>query len=332
MTDITPADGFAAAFAEAEAAALGTDAPTPEVDTATTTETPAAVEPEPAAEAPVVEEPTAAERLLAGKYKTVEELERAYTEAQKMIPESADWRREMDALRSEMAAQQAATMAAPPVQITADLIERDPASAALLAYEQDNGQAFQIAFNAWREEDSGAALAWANSKQTEESIKAVEQRYEQKFADLEQRFAPAAAQLTAQQQATELGKVAQDFPEIPALLENGKIAEIAAQFPDMIGAGLISADPAKKAGALRAAAEIARGRQGETLRATTQEVARQTADEARQAAEDAHVVSATSATSSATEQISPEQEIANSVLTRVKARQDGWNQAWVRNG
>lgn len=351
---MTPEFDFNSAFAEAEAAALATEpeaappvedtvveaapserprdehgrfvaaeTPTDTVDTVQeTTETPA-----------TPEEAAATERLLAGKYRTVEDLERAYAEAQKMIPEYADWRKlngEVEYLREQL--QQQAAPAAAPIQITADLIERDPASAAVLAYEQDNGHAFRIAFEAWREEDPFSAATWASQKSAEQNMQEVEQKYEQRFRELEQRVAPAAAAVAQQQSSAQLAKVAEEFPEIPALFESGRLAEIAQQFPGTIGAALISEDPAVKAEALRAAAGFERGRQRDTLQANVQDVARAQAEEERRAAEDAYVASSTTATAAESVKLTAEQEVAAQLAAQIQRRSSFYDSGWDRPG
>lgn len=344
MTDITPEFSFDDAFAQAEAAALA-EAPAAEETVAEAAPSEqardeagrfAAAE-TPAVEAETVEETTteaapAPGKLLAGKYKTVEDLERAYTEAQRMIPESADWRREMEALRSEIAAQQAATTVAPPVQITQEMVDTNPGYAARLAFEQNNGEAFAFALERWQDEQPAQAAAWVASKHAEDQVREVEQRYEAKFAELERRIAPAADAATQQQQSVHVNQAVTEFPEIPALLESGRIAELAAQFPGTIGAGLISADPAVKAEALKAAAGFERGRQGDTLTANVQDVARIQAEEARKAAEDAYVASSTTATAAESVKLTAEQEVSTALAERFKARTSFYDSGWERPG
>lgn len=249
----------------------------------------------------------------------VDQLERRIADKDEFIGRLSNEVGESRRLIEELAAREPAQAA---VQITSDMIDTNPAYAAQLAYEQENGVAFAAAFDAWREEDPFQAAAWATSKRSEELIAERDVRHEQRLTELEQRVAPAAAATQQNEFVNRAQVVITEFPEIPKLLEDGTIGTIADEYPS-IGESLAGSDPVKKAAALRQAAEIARGRLGDTLKASRQEVARQTA-EAAQTVRDESFVASTTTTTSGTKP-SRAEEIGAEWDAMEAPYNDGWN-------
>lgn len=184
---------------------------------------------------------------------------------------------------------------AAPVQITSDMIEANPSYAAQLAYEQDNGVAFQQALEAWKFEDPFAAATWVSGKQNEIQFAELRREQDARIAQLQAQVQPAAEASQQQLLVSKVGAVAAEFPGLDKMLEDGTIAKVAADYPT-IGNDLIGSDPDRKTAALRAAAEIARGRFGDTLEATAEQVARKTAGQAQTARDEAFVASTTTTT------------------------------------
>lgn len=308
-------------------AAAETPAPAEPAAEPAAPEAPAAAEETPAE--PVTAEPQAEtpeqieEKLLAGKYKTPDELERAYIELHQLHGRTSQEVGELRQAVQQLAENVNQPPQAPPVQVTSDLIEANPAYAAQMAYDQDNGPAFQAAFEAWKELDPTTAAVWAAGKQAEEREAEIRKAYDERIAKLETSFQPVAD--TAQ--ATEAGKLAAArADQLPGLAEfitdTPTVSQLANEFPDEAQL-ILSGSPDQKVRAFEKLFLIHRGRVSDTHRVTQEQVARDTAQAAQQAREDAFVASAT--TVSGGTQPSREEQIGAEWDAMEAPYRDGWN-------
>ncbi len=270
-------------------------------------------------------EETPAEKLYAGKYKTPDELERAYQELQSLAgrqgSEVAELRQAFEARLSQID-ERLATPVAPPVQITSDLIETNPAYAAQLAYEQDNGTAFQIAFQAWKEEDPFSASTWASGKQTETQLAEIRAEYETKLNGLQSQLTPVAQSAQVQQVNSLIGQAEAQTPGLSAFIASDKVAAVAQEFPEEAQL-LISGTPDQKVRSLQKLFLIDGGRNRDTLQVTTEQVGRATAEEAQRVREESFVASATTASSGV--KPTKAQEIASEWDALEAPYNEGWN-------
>lgn len=134
--------------------------------------------------APAEQEAVEEQPLLAGKYKTVEELERAYAEASTLIgrqsadvAEAKQLRQEFDTLRQQVSQ--------PARQPNYDaLLEENAGAAAELAYNSNDQYQVARAVEQWKLEDPFAASVWVANKLRDEEMAKLR-------ADYEVRLAPA---------------------------------------------------------------------------------------------------------------------------------------------
>ena len=321
----TDADQIARKNAKAMAD-TGETAPAAAVEPEQVVEEPAEpVAEEPAAGEEVVAEETASEKLLAGNFKTTEELERAYEELRSLNGRQSQELGELRKTFEEQFAQinqRLETPTAPPVQITADLIESNPAYAAQLAYEQNNGVAFQAAFEQWKEEQPFEAAAWAATKHNEEQLAALRAEQEQRYRELQAQVAPAAENVAASQVTSLIAQAEATTPGLSEFVASDKVAPLAQEFPE-VAAALLSGTPKQKFESLRALHLIAKGRESDNLKATTEQVGRATAEEAQRVREEAFVASAT--TTSSGVKPSKADTIAAEWDAMDAPHRDGWN-------
>lgn len=272
------------------------------------------------AEAPETEEV----RLLAGKYRSVEDLERAHSEAQAIIDrqgnELGELRRSFEDRFSQLE-QRANTR-----QITPDLISDDPAAATQIAFEQQDQYTMARAFEAWREEDPFAAAAWAITKQTEQREAALRAEIEQ----VKQQVTQTQSAVQPQQDIAvwhEAWALAEK--SVPDIRANAQVIldEVAPQFADVFAGALTAGDAAARAKALVALAGIARGRNADTLNEAVTQAARETAEEAQKARTDAYVASQD--TGSAQEPLSWEEQEKQRAREMFTSKQTSWEQNWT---
>ena len=341
--DIAPDFDFTAAMREAEQNALNAEAEAP-VPVAETPEPVAEPEaPEPAAE--VTDEPdeqprnpdgtfapkspateSTADQLLAGRFKSVDELERGYQELLRLDGQKSNELGELRKAFEERMAQFEERVSQPaPLRITADLIDQNPGAAAQLAYEQRDEHALHAAFDVWKDEDPAAAASWAAARHMEQREAQLRSEFEERVAAIEQRFQPIADTNREQELALRTREVLVKHPDTTAFIENGMVGEIAAEFPDL-GAALGSGDPVRTADALRAAVEIAKGRVAGNLEHTTETVQRQADEQAARARDDAYVASATQTSTPPVK--TAEEEEADRFTERVRARTVVWDSGW----
>lgn len=262
----------------------------------TADEAPAATETAPpvVVETPVAEETSPTETLLAGKYKNAEELERGYEELKAFADRQGNDVGEQRALLQAYAERLAVveSQASQPVkqQITAELIENDPAGATQLAYEQQDPTAVGTAYRQWMAEDPGAASTWYAERRSEEQASALRAEFSERERKLEERFAP----IQAQNEQAALREAVQSLPdEVRTFLADAPTVQaLATQFP-VIGRAIVTGTPEERLNAISALHSIHRGRTADTLGQAVTDVARTTAQEAQAARDDAFVASST---------------------------------------
>jgi uncharacterized coiled-coil protein SlyX len=337
LTDIAPDFDFTAASEAAEAEAL---AESPEPGEAV--EAPEAVAEtveEPVAEGRprnpdgtfAAKEPEGEERLYAGQYKTVEELERAVQEKQqfadRLANELGETRRAMEE-RFTGLEERIATPITPQTPITRELIEENPGAATQLAFQQGNQQALQIAYEAWKYEEPADAATWRAEVINNQRIAQLEQQYEARLAQIEQRVAPAETQALDTEWARTFRGLEAKYPDLRTY--QAEMTEIVDQFPQFAANLQPGATPEDRGKALESLYLIARGRTADTLRATQGEIAQQTAVEAQRVREDAFVASQTS--QSAEAPLTYEERETQKAIESVGRRQSLWDGAWEHPG
>lgn len=254
-------------------------------------DTPAAAEvaPEVLADAPVEE--TAAEKLHAGKYKSVEELERGYLELQTFAARQGtdvgEQRALSQALAERLAVLESKTSAPAHRQITPEFIDQNPGAAAQIAYEQGDTATLGAAYQQWTLEDPAAAATWVGERRLQEA----RQEFEARAKQLEDRFIP----FQQQQEQNQLTQGVQQLPEdVRSFLQNvDTVQNLATEFPTL-GNAIVSGSASERLNAIQALHGIHRGRTADTLTQATTDVARTIAQEAQAVRDEAYVASATS--------------------------------------
>lgn len=279
---------------------------------------------------PAEGEQSAAETLLAGKYKTVEELERGMEELQAFAArqgnEVGESRALLQAYEQRLAELEART-AQPQERITHDHIEQDPAAATRRAYAQNDGDAVGQAWQAWSLEDPGAAAAWYAETRGLERDQALRAEFAAERERLEARIAP----LAEASQNDELVRSVQALPaETRAFLSDADTVQaLANEFPNT-GLLIATGNPQQRIEAINTLYNIHRGRVADTLTKTTQDVARSTAEEAQQIRDDSYVASTTTSEETPKTWEQQEQERATAAFQRKSA--PNWDGALVKPG
>jgi hypothetical protein len=241
--------------------------------------------------APEVVEETPAEKLHAGKYKSVEELERGYLELQQFTARQGtdvgEQRALAQALAERLAVLESKAEAPPRQQITSDFISENPGAAAQLAYEQGDQSALGAAYQQWSLEDPAAAATWVGERRLQEA----RQEFEQRAKQLEDRFIPF-------QQAQEQSQLTQGVQQLPEdvrsfLTDVDAVQNLATEFPTL-GNAIVSGSPSERLNAIQALHGIHRGRTADTLGQAASDVARAVAQEAQAVRDEAYVASSTS--------------------------------------
>lgn len=265
-------------------------------------------------------------RLLAGRYKSVDELERALLEKEAFIQRQTlevGEKRKLEERLAQIEQGLQTAQSRPNVTVTADLIEQNPGYAAEVAYQSNDEATLRAAFDAWKDEDPAAAASWVASKQ----IERVQQQYEQKFQDLESRLAP----LAVSDADREFNRQLRDFEA-----QHGPIADLAARAEQLnlpsettqtFATLLDSGTPEQKIGVFKTLALLVGSteerRTADTLQAA-RSIAREQALEADRAIQDASVVSAT-----ASKVDTPQKTAADLIGDQWEALdapyRDGWN-------
>lgn len=165
---------------------------------------------------------TTEEKLYAGRYKTVEELERAVEEKEQFIQRQAN---DVGTLRQEMRellqAQQQPLPAQPSLPSNfEDLIDEDPAEAAERAYSAGDQEALGQVFRAWNEVYPGAPRLWVQNKQLQEQIADVQQTFGRTASESAYQ-AFARTHPDVDQHAESMSEIAQSYPFLTEQLKSG---------------------------------------------------------------------------------------------------------------
>jgi hypothetical protein len=214
----------------------------------------------------------------------------------------------------------------PARRISEDLIDRDPAGATRLAFEQGDQQSLAVAFQAWKDEDPASAGAWAAYTASQQEILAQRQAYEQRLAELEARIDPVAQANTDQRTARQVREITSKYgaDEISAFVQSDAFTDLANEFPWARQA--LMEDPAPTIESLFL---VHRGRTADTLTRTVQEVARETAEQAAQATSDAYVASASTASATTAEPKTEADLIREGMIARITHKESVWRDGWT---
>jgi hypothetical protein len=192
-------------------------------------ETPAEPEAEAVSEAQLREQIAALEARLAEKD----------TFIGRQSSEVGELREAINSLSQRVDSRAEPTYQAPPLVITQDFIDNDPAGATILAFEQKNERALAAAYEAWKQEDPANASVWLAEERFKERENALR-------AELEATRATVNTIATSNQEAAKQAEVNKQWKDAytaveadrPGFLENAErlLNEVAPQFPDAIEA------------------------------------------------------------------------------------------------
>lgn len=179
-------------------------------------------------ETPVVEAPAVAEETPEQKVARLEaelaQREAQLAEKEKFIGQQStqvgDVRAELQQLRDELAARTPQTPAPVPVAITQDMIDNDPATATILAYQQNDGFALERAFEAWKEEDPFSAASWRSDTLAQQREAAIRADVQRQIDERNAREAAAASANAAWGDAMNL--VGSKYPDFLAVGADGR--------------------------------------------------------------------------------------------------------------
>lgn len=208
---------------------------------------------------------------------------------------------------------------APHTQITEDLIDRDPATATQLAYEQGNEHALRLAYDAWKDVDPANAAVWVVTQQQQ----AREQALTAEIQALRQQITPMAQSQEDAAFANEVRVLTAQEPDAWERIRSGaeKIDPAVAQ---VLYTALETGTPEQKIGAFKALNELTRGPAQPATPAEVRELVREQALEAERAIAEASVVSAT-ATKTEPAGKTAADLIGDEWAAQEKPYLDGWN-------
>lgn len=244
---------------------------------------------------------------------------KAAVEAQSTIGRLGDEVGELRKLREQLDALNDRVNQPPPTQITEDLIDRDPARAAQLAYEQNNPAALDYAIAAWKADDPFAAALWVSERRQEQR----ERAYQERIQKLEQTVVPAAhaaefeggIRHLVEQDPSALDRIREGIPNIPQ--------EVASTLYSLLDQGT----PEQKIGAFKALAELTRQGPAPADTPALEDQARQLAHaqavEAERAIAEAGVVSATATRSDPPKKAAD--YLGDEWASMESPYKDGWN-------
>lgn len=277
------------------------------------------------------------ETLFAGKYKSLEDLEKAHVELQQKLGdpnrldlENRRLQEQLDALSAKIDQAQTVTPQAPAVPITQEFIDNDPQRATLLAFEQKNQAALEIAFDQWKEYDPFNASQWLTDRRLAVQREELEAKIAESQKALDEKTAPLAAQQEEQaqnlawSQAFDTAKSGR-----PDFIENAErlLAEVAPLHPSLLP-NLQSADPKVKADALIALYAIDKIGNPEAVAAQLGEKAKEAATDAANALAAGAVVSGQTTSGQTAVEKSDEELEAEAYIARM-GRQPSLSRGWT---
>lgn len=246
-----------------------------------------------------------AERLLAGKYKTTEQLEQAYLEAQQLLgslrSDQGDLRSQLEQLTEVVQAQRPQT-----VQDFESLLQTDPQQAALYALTVGDQQAYQRAKQEWNELAPGAPALWEQNLQMQQQLRDLE-------AKVTGIAAPVAEQQNLRFVADAYRTIQQSNPDFEQLqpIMGQIVEEMAASGYDWVTPALESGEKPKMEAALKSLTDLARARASGNLQDRARVAAQEHVAATEQAKREAIVGSASTSMSEPPDK-TPGQRLADS--------------------
>lgn len=235
------------------------------------------------------EAPTEAETLLAGKYKSVEDLERAYTEAASKLGQQGTEIGDLRKLIEErLPAEEDEGGSYPEYDpgvagAINELINAERyQEAAYYAAQSGNGLLYNQALDSWYEEAPRQAAKFERDLEM--------QQFQAQYQQDRQPDIAARAQSEAN---TAYQNVARKFPDLASLSD--RMQEAGKQYPDVLRVLESNAGVEGKERALEALYKIAKADSIDTLSQASSEAAQVAADEARRDKAESHVASASNA-------------------------------------
>ncbi len=228
--------------------------------------------------------PAEQERLYAGKYRSVEELEQAVLHQQQLTGRQSS---EVGELRAELEALRQTQQQYAPRQDLSSLIDDNPAQAADIAWRAGDEPSLRLALQAWDELSPGAASVWVENKQLGHRLQEIERTTQQQQQSWQQQQQLAVATQAYEQVASRYG----DFEQLaPAMSQvAGELASLAGQ--SVVSQLLESGNPDAVGRALEMLYREAKAR-SVTPEAAGQEIARQHVQDTLRAKQEAIVASA----------------------------------------
>jgi hypothetical protein len=294
-------DEFRAQFAQAagiESEEAPVETETAAVEEATTEEQPEAEAPEDVVEEVAAEDAPEEKTLLAGKYETTEQLEKAYAEAQRKLGEQGSELGDLRSLRDEFAQlrEEIVKPDAPsydPGSIDEYLVDNPQEIPALAqqAIDAGDGHLYQRALAAWTDLDAVGAMDFHARKVSEANM-----------AQLREEMKPALKQVekvaTANQFAAAYETASAKHDDFHQVM-NAITDETIAGFPKTVLSALQTGDQASKQEVLETLYRWTKAEQAGNLTQAATAAARQTQQDSRTARTEAAV--ATTSTSQARE-------------------------------
>jgi hypothetical protein len=269
------------------------------------------------ADEPAPEPEPEQDRLYAGKYKTVDELEKAVFEQQQFESRRND---ELHQLRQQVE-QLGQQMQTPRTTFNLnDLYEQDPGMAADAALAAGDTASYQQVLRAWHEEDPGQARQYATLQQARYEAYQARQEIEQIRAQQSQGSYEHALASAYQQVSSEMP----DFEALAPAMRAEVQEAITLGGHDPYTPMLESGDPQRAAYALRTLANNARSRMSDVQREQAAELARAHAAESVRAKAEAVVSSATSTAPDPPQPKSYDQQFLEEIQEADRARRDGF--------
>jgi len=235
------------------------------------------------------EEQTEAEKLLAGKYKTVEDLERAYQEASSKLGQQGSELGELRKLIEERLPAEDETEFEQPTYDPSyassiqNLVESGRfQEAAVYAAQSGNQPLYEAALDAWYDEQPRAAAAFERHLE----LQAMEARFQQQRQ-------PEIQARVQQEANTAWSNVSRKFTDLPQLAD--KVLEAGKHYPDVLRVLQTDSSIEGKERALEALYKIAKADSLDTLGAAAKEAEQVASDEARREKADSVVASASNA-------------------------------------
>lgn len=238
------------------------------------------------------------EELILGKFKTAEDLARAYQELElfkgRQQSEIGELRQALEE-RLESFEQRVQQPVTPHTPVTQDLIDSNPALATQLAWQQGNIDLARAALEQWKIEEPFDAAIWVG--EVRQAQREAERQRE--LEELRAQVAPVQQQAQQNELKNELtvgiSRLREQYPDLADFVQSPEFVELAEQIP-LAKKALAEGTPSEGVSAIETLYLIHRGRASDNLKDAAKEVARSAAVEAQQMREEAFVASASATT------------------------------------